>query len=315
MNRRHFLAALATPVVLNSHAQTYPAKPITVLVAFPAGGLADIQMRALARAAEKHVGQSIVVENRPGALGQLGANAIARATPDGYTLLQATQNLYRAPHLGKVQFDPLEFTYILGMADFDHALFVSQDSPLHSLKEFIAAARKAPGEVSVGTTGIGSTGHLMLQDIAVKAGAKFNHIPYKGSPELSTALIGGTLPTALMPVSQGTKFGEKLRMLAVFGEKRATETPSVPTAQEQGFDTSVRSTFGLVGPKGMSPSVVRTLHDAFAAASRDPEYQGMLKKNGLLEWQKNPAEFARWAAAMVAEEARLVTQAGLKHTN
>lgn len=314
--RRHALLALAgTALHPALRADTYPSRPITVLVAFPAGGLADTLMRALAQIAEKSLKQPLVVENRPGALGLLGANAIARAQPDGYTLLQTTQNVFRAPHLGRVQYDPKEFTYIIGLADNDHALFVGAQSPYKDLKGLTTAAQQKPDSITVGTTGIASTGHLLLQDFSGKAKARFNHVPYKGAPELGPALIGGHIDAAFLPFYEGYKLGDKVRLVAVFGDNRPPEAASVPTAKEQGIDAGVRATFGLVAPKGTPEPVVRTLHEAFRAATLTPEYQALLKKLGMVPWYKDPAAFTAWSAEAVEREKQLVLQAGLTPAN
>lgn len=316
INRRHALLTLATAALhLDSRADTYPSRPITVLVAFPSGGIADTLMRGLAQIAEKSLKQPLVVENRPGALGLLGANAIARAQPDGYTLLQTTQNIFRAPHLGRVQYEPKDFSYIIGLADNDHALFVGVQSPFKDLKGLTAAAQQKPDSITIGTTGVASTGHLLLQDFSGKANARFNHVPYKGAPELGTALIGGHLDAAFLPFYEGYKLGDKLRLLAVFGDARPPEVAQIPTAKEQGIDAGVRSTFGLVGPKGMPESMVRTLHDAFRAAAATPEYKALLAKLGMAPWYKDPTAFATWSVEALAREKQLVQQAGLSPAN
>lgn len=308
------LGALAVQPTLRA-APTYPARPVTIIVSFPAGGIADTQMRGLAQAAERFLGQSIIVENKPGALGLLGANAIARAQPDGYTLLQATQNIYRAPFLGKVLYDPLQLTYIIGFADNDHALFVAAGSRFKSLQDLIATAKQKPGDINIGTTGVASTGHLLLQDVSTKTGAKFNHVPFKGAPELATGLIGGHIDAAFMPFYEGYKMGDKLRMLALFGTSRVPELPNVPTAKEQGVDSGIRATYGLVGPKGLPPAIVAKLHDAFLAASKTPEYQALLKRQGMIPWYHDSASYAAYAQQAVQREMQLVEQAGLTNSN
>ncbi|MDM0084726.1 tripartite tricarboxylate transporter substrate binding protein [Variovorax sp. J31P179] len=316
MHRRHLLSAsIALALSPMSQAQQFPSKPVTVLVPFPAGGLADVLMRALAKAAERGLGQSIVIENKAGALGLLAANALVRAQPDGYTLMLATQNIYRAPFLGKVQYNPLEFSYILSIADSDHGLFVSNTSPSKNLKDVVASAQGAQGTLNVGTAGIGSTGHLLLQDLSIRAGASFNHAPYKGAPELGTALIGGTLDAAFMPVSEGRKLGSKLRLVAVFADQRLQDEPQVPTAKEQGYDSSARSTFALCGPQNMDPRAVAAVHASFSAALHDPAYQSTAKALGLKPWSLPPEQFKDWVKNAMETEKRLVSQAGLTVEN
>lgn len=297
-------------------AETYPSRPVTLIVSFPAGGLADAYARGTARIAEKELGQPIVVENRSGAMGLLGANAALRAQPDGYTLFQATITQFRAPYISKVAFDPTrDFTYIIGMSDFDHAMFVPTASAFKRLSDVIAAARDKPGDVSIGSPGMGGSAHLILQDLAVKAGVKFNHIPFKGAPEAVTNAIGGHLQTIIIPYNEGRKYADRLRLVAIFGEKRAADAPDVPTAAEQGFDVGLRSPFGIAGPKGMDARTVQILHDAFLKAMRDPSHDELLRKLGLQAWYKNPAEYSRWAVDTFRQEEILVRQAGLSVEN
>lgn len=311
ISRRQVLAGLAAAAcVPGARAQGFPSRPITVIVSFPAGGVADVHMRAVARIAERKLGQPIVVENRAGALGLLGANAMATAKPDGYTLLQATQNVFRAPALGKVQFDPSAFTYILGFADGYTGLFVRSGSPWGDLRDFAAASSKEGG-FSMGTTGLGSSGHLILANLQQKSNAKLTHVPFKGAPEMGVALLGGHIESGLFPISVGFNLGNKAKMIGIFAEQRAPQFPDVKTAREQGIDIAVSGSFGLVGPKGMPAEVVATLREAFEVAVNDPSHDVLLQKIGMVPWRKGPAEYAAWAEQIIIMEKNMVDLAGL----
>ncbi|MBT2304816.1 tripartite tricarboxylate transporter substrate binding protein [Variovorax paradoxus] len=311
LNRRQALLALAaaahTPLALAA----WPERPVTIIVSFPAGGVADVHMRKIAQVAEKRLGQPIVIENRPGALGLLGANAMATAKPDGYTLLQATQNVFRAPALGKVQFDPLEFTYIMGFADGYTGLFVPASSPWKNLRELAEASRAKPEGISCGTTGLGSSGHLILADLQQKAQAKLTHIPYKGAPEMGVAIVGGHLDAAFLPLAVGLQLGDKAKALGIFTEQRSAQLPNVRTAREQGFDIVSSGSFGLVGPKGMPPQIVNALREAFEFALNDPSHDELLRQIGMVPWRKGPSEYTAWAIQTVVAERRMVEAAGL----
>jgi tripartite-type tricarboxylate transporter receptor subunit TctC len=295
-------------------AQDFPAKPVTLICPWPAGGTTDQYMRALAQLTTKYLGQPIVIENKPGAGGTLGAVALATAAkPDGYTLSQIPISVFRFPHMQKVAFDPAkDFTYVIGLSGYTFGLVVRPETPWQTLDEFIAAGKAKPGTITYGTPGAGTSPHLLVEDLEQKTGAKFQHVQFKGNAEGMNAFLGGHIDA----VSDSSGWGAhvdagKARLLATFGEQRTKRWPAVPTAKELGIDLVYPSPFGLAGPKGMDPKVVQTLHDAFRKALDDPEHQKVLDKLDQVLWYRNTADYARIAAESIEAERKTIERLGL----
>ena len=297
---------------LAAHAQGFPNRPITLIVPWPAGGSTDTHLRKLADLAGRDLGQPIVVENRPGAGGMLGpAMMAANAKPDGYTLSQLTISAFRQPHMQKVDYDPLhDFTYIIGVSGYAFGVVVRSDSPFKTFDDLIAYARQNPGQLSYSSTGTGTSPHLLMEEVAYKAGVKLNHIPFKGNADSTQALMGGHV----MAQSDATGWGQyvdagKFRLLVTFGDQRTRW--GAPTAKELGYDVVSYSPYGIVGPRGMDPKVVKTLHDAFRKASESPENQKMLRQLDQVSWYKSSDDYARWAAETYVSERATIERLGL----
>lgn len=276
-SRRTFVQATAAAAVTvawptMAQAQAYPSKPIKLICPWPAGGSTDAVMRALAESAGKVLGGQVVIENRPGASGMLGPNELVRAQPDGYTLSQITIGVARLPHMMNMQFDPLkDFTYIACLTGYTFGVVVKADSPIKSIADLVAYAKSNPGKFTYGSTGNGTTPHLAFAEFASKAKIDVTHVPFKGSADGLQALLGGHV----MSHSDATGWGPQveagnLRLLATYGSKRTKRWPQIPTLNELGFDTVSDSPFGIGGPKGMEPAVVKKLHDVFKQALQDP---------------------------------------------
>lgn len=265
------LSLLASATAL---ADTFPSKPIILICPWPPGGGADAQMRALASAASRVFGQQVLIENKPGATGTMGPALVAKAKPDGYTLSQATNAVYRQPFITKTAYDPTkDFSYVLGVTGFNFGLVVGADKPWMSLADFVAYAKANPGKVSFGTFGLGSPPQTVMDRIGAKNGVQWTHIPFKGTAEGMNALGGGHLDA----IADGTGWAQfvdagRFRLLAVFGEKRLSRWPNVPTLKELGYDIAEVSPWGIIGPKGMDPKVIKILHDGFRKAMNDPEF-------------------------------------------
>lgn len=306
-------AGLAAPWV---HAQgtAFPNKPITLIVPWPAGGSTDRHHRALAELAGKILGQTIVVENKPGGGGTLGPGQMAAtAKPDGYTISQFPLGMLRIPHMQKVAFDPInDFTYIIGVSGYTFGFVVRADSPYKTFNEYIEAARKAPGQINYGSTGIGTSPHLLIEELAAAAKVELNHIPFKGNADQMQALIGGHV----MAASDATgwdKFvdGGQMRLLLTFGEARTARWPQVPTAKDLGYNVVSTSPYGLVGPKGMDPAVVKTLHDAFKQAMDDPKHAELMTQLNQSVWYRNGSDYKKWAQDTFAKDKALIERLGL----
>ena len=293
-------------------AQAFPTRPITLIVPWPAGGSTDTHLRKLAEIAARHLGQTIVIENKPGAGGMLGPGGMAKtASPDGYTLSQLHVGAFRQPHLQKVEWDPLrDFTYIIGVSGYTFGMVVKADSPFKTLEDLIAYAKANPGKLSYSSTGTGTSPHLLVEQLAAKAGVQLLHVPYKGNADSTQALMGGHV----MVQSDATGWGRYVdqgafRLLVTFGEQRTRW--GAPTAKELGYDVVSYSPYGIVGPKGMDPQVVRILHDAFKKAIDDPEHHKTLQTLDQVYWYKSSDEYARWAAETNVSERALIERLGL----
>jgi len=309
------LAAAAALLVLatgNAFAQGYPSRPITLICPWPAGGSTDTHLRKLADLASKHLGQPIIVENKPGSGGMLGPAGMARtAAPDGYTLSQFHINGLRQPHMMKVDWDPLkDFTYIIGVSGYTFGLVVKADSPIKSFADVVAYAKANPGKFSYGSTGIGTSPHLVMEQLATQAGIQLLNVPFKGNADSTQALMGGHI----MAQSDATGWGKfvdagTFRLLVTFGAERTRW--GAPTAKELGYDVVFNSPYGIAGPKGMDPKVVKILHDAFKKAMDDPEHTKVLQQLDQIYWYKSPEEYTKWAQETWVTERANVERLGL----
>ena len=303
------LASIVAPVAFG---QTFPAKPITLICPWPPGGSTDVHMRKFAELAQKYLGQNIIVENKPGAGGTVGPSTMAAtAKPDGYTLAQYPISMIRVPLMQKSGWDPVkDFSFIIGLTGYTFGVVVKSDSPFKTFNELIDYAKANPGKLSFGSTGNGTSPHLLMEEVALKAGVKLLHVPFKGNADSTQALMGGHI----MAQSDATGWGRHVdagtfRLLVTFGEKRTRW--NAPTAKELGIDVVSYSPYGFVAPKGMEPQVLRTLHDAFKRTLDDPEHLKLLQQLDQVYWYKSPDEFAQWAADTLRAERATLERVGL----
>ncbi|WPG40110.1 tripartite tricarboxylate transporter substrate binding protein [Variovorax sp. EBFNA2] len=281
--RRRLLLALAATLAgwgATCAAADFPTHPVTLVVPFPAGGATDSLVRHVADRAGRELGQPVIVENKPGAAGVLGANQLVRSAPDGYTLSILPESVFRLPHLQKTQFDPLkDFSYVIHLSGYALGIATSSTSPWHDWQAMVADAKKRPGQISYGTTGVNGTMHVTVEEMAQRQGIRLNHVPYKGESEIIAALLGGHIDLAVTAGSIGPMVDDgKARVLVVWTAKRVPRWPAVPTLRDLGLDMVANSPFGIAGPKGMPPAVVKTLHDAFRKALEDPNTQKLLER-------------------------------------
>lgn len=257
-------------------ADNFPSKPLTLVVPYGAGGPTDTFMRALATHASAKLGQTIVIENRPGANGTFGASNLARAR-DSYTIAMIPATVFREPYLTKVAYDANKLSYIIGLTDYVFGLAVRQEAPWQSWAEFAADAAKRPGEISVGMAGATGTARIVMGEIADVAKIDLNFIPYKGDSELTPDLLGGHVDAAVLTGTavQYTDSG-RMRYLAMLTEERAARSAQVPTFKELGFESWVDSPFGIAGPANMPPEHVKLVHDAFKSALDTSQVQEVL---------------------------------------
>jgi tripartite-type tricarboxylate transporter receptor subunit TctC len=311
------LCAAATGVHAQAPAQAFPARPIKLLVAFPAGGPTDITMRQLADNAGKILGQPVIVENKPGAGGTLPAQQLQTAPADGYTLAQIPLGVFRLPYTTKISWDPVkDINYVINLTGYAFGIVVPADSPFKNWNDFVAYAKANPGKLSYGSTGALTSPHLTTELIAQKLGLQLNHVPYKGSADLAQAITGGHL----MAAADSTGFAPlvqagKLRVLNTWGEKRLDKFPDAPTLKELGIDIVQNSPFGIGVPRDTPPETVKKLHDAFKKAMEDPSYVQALARYDMLPIYMDSAQYRRFAQETFSREKALVEKLGLAKPN
>jgi tripartite-type tricarboxylate transporter receptor subunit TctC len=259
----------------------FPDRPIRLIIPWAAGGPADAGFRILAQSVSKKLGQQVIVDNKAGASGIMGAIALQEAKPDGYTISQMHMSVLRQPLLNKqLTYNPInDLTYILQITGFVMGVVVKADAPWKTFPELLAYAKANPGKLNWGTLGIGSTQHLAMERVGLaQGGLSWTHAPYRGTADTLRALLGGEIDFA----SESSGWAPmveagQLRLLAVFTAQRAKRFPNVPTVKELGIDVVIDSPGGLIGPKGMDPAVVAVLADAFRAAAQEPEHLKFLE--------------------------------------
>ncbi|KQP19296.1 tripartite tricarboxylate transporter substrate binding protein [Pseudorhodoferax sp. Leaf265] len=315
---RRLLLALASvgtllAAVPTSAADAFPLRPITLILPFPAGGVSDVQLRALAASASKDLGQPIVVVNRPGNGGTLAPAAMARsAAPDGYTIALAVPTLLRYPHLGRVSYDPLQdFTYLIGLSGYSFGIVVRDDAPWKSLKDMLDDARARPGAIAYAAIGRGSSGHVAMERLARAAGVRLNFVPFKGTGEEANALLGGHIAMYSDPGWGAMLESGKVRVLATMGEARLKRWPRIPTLKESGYDIVVTSAIGLIGPRGMDRAVAARLHDAFRKAMEDPAYVRVMEQNDQVPEYLDSEAYTQSAAREFEREKAAMRELGI----
>jgi tripartite-type tricarboxylate transporter receptor subunit TctC len=281
-----------------AQAQTYPDRPIRLIAPFPAGGLADVLARAVGDELSKSLGQPVIVENRTGAGGNIGADAVAKAAPDGYTLMMSSAGILTANQFlyATMPFDPeKDFTPVSNVADMPMMVVVSPKVEAKTLQELVAFARAHPDRLNFGSPGIGTTGHLGLALFMHAANIKLTHVPYRGAAPAMTDLLAGQIdgvvdnPPTVLPQIEGGR----LRALAVAGKQRMTLLPDLPTAAEAGVPGyEASSWFGVVAPAGTPQAIVEKLHKAIATGLSQPAVRERFAKTGARLLGNSPAEFA-----------------------
>ena len=314
-----FAAALALAGAAGVvHAQAFPSRPITIVIPFPPGGISDNSTRVIAQKASVGLGQPIVIENRPGAGGQIGADVVKAAKPDGHTLYLANigshginQSLY-----SKLSYDPTkDFEPITILFSSPNLLVVPASSPVTSMAELIAYAKTKPGKASYGSQSIGSGGHLSGEIVKAKNGLDLVHVPYKGSAPVLTDLVAGRIDFLFDPITTALPFVKdgKLRALAITSDKRSPLVPDVPTLAELGYvGYDVNPWFGLAAPAGTPRPIIDRLNAEFAKAAKDPEVVKRLADQGIEAMSMTPEQFAAFIRSETARWTEVVKISGAK---
>lgn len=305
-------AALARPALAQGR---FPERPIRLFCPWGPGGTTDVQMRALAEQMGRRLGQPVVIENKPGAGGILGPQALLNERPDGYALSQMPISVFRAPHtMPRPPFDPMrDFTWVAHLTGYLFGVAVRADAPWRSFEELLVDARANPGRIAYGTPGVGTSLHLTMERVAAARGVELLHVPFRGFAENAQSLLSGQTQ-ALADSSGWAPLVEdgRLRLLCTWGAQRAKRFPDTPTLRESGFDIVSTSPYGVGGPRGMDPAVVRVLANAFREALMDPAHLAVLDRYDMAPEYLGPAEYAAFAARTEAEERALIARLGLR---
>jgi tripartite-type tricarboxylate transporter receptor subunit TctC len=315
LTRRRLLAATALLAAGadSARAQRFPGRPVTLWIPWPAGGATDLTLRLLAEATGRHLGQKVLTDNRAGAGGTLVMPVLQQAAPDGYTVAQMPQPVFRAPWTQHVAWDPIrDTTPILQISGVTFGLVVPEASPWRSLDDVFGWARQHPGRLTIATNGVGTTPHVVLDQLFAERGLSYVHVPYKGTSEQMVAVSTGQVMAGVN--SNGfAPFvdGGQLRLLVTFGAQRTKRWPQVPTLKELGHGIVANSPYGLAGPAGMAPEVVRVLHDAFRAAMQEPVHVAELAKYDQELAYLGPEDYGRAMRAAYEAERKAVERLGL----
>jgi tripartite-type tricarboxylate transporter receptor subunit TctC len=311
------LVLLCALVPTMAFAQAYPAKPVRVIVTFPPGGTPDIYGRIMSAELQKLWGQGVVVENRTGAAGTIGTDAVAKAAPDGYTLLFAADaTLTVAPAVvAKLPYDPVkDFTPIVNVAAGPFVLLAHPAFAPGTMQELIAAAKAQPGKIPYASSGAGTQQHLAMETVKTMAAIDLLHIPYKGFGQGITDVMAGQVPLIFGGITASISLirGAKLKGIAVTGGQRAKALPEVPAIAETlpGFD--IQAWYGFLGPAGMARDLVRKINADALGVIRRPEFLERLTKDGIEAVGNTPEEFGAQIRADLERWARVVKAAGLK---
>jgi len=273
------LSLLVPTTSLN--AQTYPDRPIKIIVPYGPGGV-DIQMRMAQPYLERLLGQSLIVENRPGAGAAMGTTAVRNAAPDGYTLLfTGTSAISVVPQMRKVQYKVEDFVPIGNFTGTALGVFVRANAPFKTLSEMISYAKQNPGKINMGSSGIGTTTHMVAESLQLAAGIRFTHIPYTGQAQIIGGVLNGSTDLTIgIPGSfiAQVKAGN-MRAIASTGTVRSEFLPDVPTLKEHGIDIVEETKFGLLAPKGVSPAIVTKLQTALKTVIQGKEFSEKMQAN------------------------------------
>ena len=310
------LLAGATMIAPLSHAQDYPAKPVRIIAAYTPGGGTDLLARIVAKKLGELWGQQVVVENRPGAGGNIGTDAVAKAPPDGYTLLVAPSTHAIVPNLySKLPFDTLkDFTFLTLVAAGPNILVVHPSVPVTTPQELIALAKRRPGELTFASAGIGATTHLAGEYFKNVAGINVLHIPYKGSSQAQIDLVGGhvsfmvdSMPSALPKVQ-----ANKLRALATTGKQRYRLLPNVPTVLESGLQYESISWWGVVGPANMPQPVVNKLLADITRVMALSDVKELVSTQGAEATTNTPQQFIDYVKQETALYGKIIKAANIR---
>jgi tripartite-type tricarboxylate transporter receptor subunit TctC len=291
----------------------YPSRPITLIEPTPPGSEADIPVRLIAKAAEKFLGQPIIIVNKAGGSQAIGIAATASAKPDGYTIGHAGHpGLFFAPLMDKVPYHPVkDLREIMQFGYLNIAVTVKGDSPFAGFKDIVEFARKNPKKLTYGTAGSGTAGNLLMEQIARKEKVQFTHIPFKGSPETQAALMGGHILVGTGGFTHALVEDKQIRLVLLIAEKRSPAYPQVSILSDLGYDIPAPMLLNIVGPKGLPQEMVKKLDDAFAKAMNEPIFITQMKDLRLTMFYRNSQDLEKYVAENYEAFAKIIGEMGL----
>jgi len=300
-------------VPLVAIAQDYPSRPLNFLVPYSVGGTIDRQLRALALATEKHFGRPIVVENKASANGLLGAIQLATTPPDDYVVTPIHAGVLRQPFITRVPYDPqTDFTYIIGITAVTAGLVVRADAPWKTFEEFLADAKAHPGKITYGSPGGAVNPAVVMQQIARQRGIEWVQVPFKSFAESGTALLGGYVQAVSDAAGWAPLVNSgALRLLVTYDTHRTKNWPSVPSLSEFGINAAVNSAYGLAGSKGMDPTAVKFLHDAFKKGMEEPAFIEVLNELNQEPVYQNTEDYRAYVMREIEVQKRVVRELGM----
>jgi tripartite-type tricarboxylate transporter receptor subunit TctC len=307
-------ALLAGAMATAARADTYPSRPIRTLVAFPAGGSADIVARMVTRKVSEMSGYNFVVENRPGAGGNLAFAEAANAAPDGYTLLFSTPGIAINPSLySKVEYKLSDFKPIALVGEAPLVLMVRPDLPIHSITELVQASKKQPDAIRFASSGNGSSSHLATEVLRSMSGLQYLHVPYKGGGAAMADMLGKRVDITMLPISESLPYirDHRLRALGQTGSKRSEIAPEIPTLAEEGVKGySVTTWYMLLGPAKLPEPVVKTLAQKFDQALKSPDLREQLRKAGVSILNEGPQPAKAFLDRQAASWSKAIAESG-----
>ena len=320
ISRRAALALPALALLPRPAQAAFPDRPVRIIVPFAAGTSSDFQARMIGERMAPVLRQPVIVENRAGAGGVVGADAVAKAAPDGHTLLLGSNGpLTNAPVLqARLPYDPdRDFAAVAMISRSPVTLSVRADSPFRTVADVLAAARAKPGDLSIGSSGQGSATHFLIEQVMAAAGIRLTHVPYRGSSQSVPDLIAGNIPLVMAEISTILPLWQsgRARILAMSSAGRMPIAPEIPTLIEQGLNLTGGSWAGLVTAAGAPPEAVAALSAAVQAGLREPAYRARQAELGaeiVAEAEQNPAGFAAWLRRERAEIRTIADRAGIK---
>lgn len=309
-----FAATLSCQTGSVSAADAYPNRPIDFIVTFAAGGSTDVIVRGMTQIAAKEIGQPFVVSNKGGGGGSVGTAYWASQKPDGYTVgIVSLGPMEIQPHLAKVPYDPIkDIVPVMQFGEYPQGLAVKVDSPFKTLRDLIEYARKNPGKVTYGTTGVGGAPHITTERVAIEAGVKLTHIPYKGGAPAITALLGGHIMATSVAEFVLQVKGGTARLLAAYNPQRLSDFPDAPTLKELGYHVTLSNYVGIGVPAGTPKEVIEKLQKAFKKAYEDPSIKELMKKWAVEAIYEPGDEFAKKIRVGYKDYGEVIKRLGLR---